>query len=70
MPWRIACVGEVDADRLAADLDRARRRRRHAEDRLGDVAAPGADQPGDAEDLAGAHVEGDVVEHAVEARDS
>ena len=43
-------------------------RRRHAEEGLGDVAAPGADEAGDAEDLAGAHVEGDVVEDAVEVR--
>ena len=43
-------------------------RRRHAEEGLGDVAAAGADQAGDAEDLAGAHLEGDVVEAAVERR--
>ena len=34
--------------------------------RLGDVAAAGADQAGDAEDLAGAQIERDVVEDALQ----
>ena len=67
MPWRMACVGEVDLDHLAVDLDGAARRRRHAEHRLGDVRAAGADQAGNAEDFARAHVERHVVEDALRA---
>ncbi len=36
-----------------------------AEDRAYDLGASGADEPGESDDLTGAHVEADVVEHAV-----
>lgn len=59
-------VGAVDHDLFPVDRDRARARRRDPEERLGDVGAAGSDEAGNAEDLAGAHIEGDVVEDAVE----
>ena len=63
MPWRIASRGERIVDRLAVDEDAAGVERIGAEDRARHLGAAGADQPGDAEDLAAAHLERDVVEH-------
>ena len=67
MPWRIAMRGESIATgwpRIAIVPEVAGVTPKM---RLGDVAAPRADQAGDAQDLARAHLERDVVEHAVEA---
>ena len=46
----------------AVEADLARLRRADAEDDLGELAAPGADQAGEADDLAGADRQADVVE--------
>jgi len=48
----------------AVDVDRAALAAVCAEDRAQQLAAPGAQQAGDAEDLAGAHLEGDRLFHA------
>ncbi len=63
MPWRIASRGERIADRLAVDDDAAGIERIGAEDRARHLGAAGADQSGNAEDLAVAHRQRDVVEH-------
>ena len=62
MPWRIASCGERMRDRLAVDEDAAGIERIGAEDRPRHLGAAGADQAGDAEDLAVADRQRDVVE--------
>ena len=62
MPAAIARGAPSMTQRLAADEDAAGRVRIEAEDRLRHFRAAGADQPGEAEDLAGAHREGHVAE--------
>ena len=69
-----------DTDRLALELDRAAAERIDPEDGAGKLGAPGADQPGEAEDLAASDRQAhgavrigvgngvDDVEHAVAGR--
>ena len=54
----------ADRDRARRARDRARSRRVEPEERLRDLGAAGADQPGEPEDLAGANRERDVLEPA------
>ena len=51
----------ADHDRLAVEAQRAAERRVDAEDRAGQLGPPGADQAGEAEDLAAPHVQADGV---------
>ena len=53
MPSSTACAGRVDRDRLAAQEDLARVGRRQAEQHPRQLRPPRADEPGQAEDLAG-----------------
>ena len=57
--------GRAAPEPLPAHRDRARVVPVDAEDRPGHLAAPGADQPGQRDDLAGPDGEGDVGEHAL-----
>ena len=66
MPASIATPGFLIAISLPSISDRARGRRRHAEQRLGDIAAPRADKAGEAENFALAQIKGDVVKRAFE----
>ena len=60
-PTATTAAGARPPDRHASP----RRTRVDAEDRARDLAAPGADQARQRDDLAGAHVEADVEEHAL-----
>ena len=62
MPSRAAAWGLRRPHRPPEDLDRARRRAGDADDRLGDLGAPRTDEPGEADDLALADREGDILE--------
>ena len=57
-----------DGDRAAVELDRAGGRRGDAEDRQRELGAAGADEAGEAEDLAAAELEGDVAHPVAEGR--
>ena len=57
MPGVHRDAGVVHRDLPAVDRDRARGRRRDAEQGLGDIAAPRADEAGEAENLALAQIE-------------
>ena len=59
-PHRLA--GRANADRLAADPDLAARGPGDAEDHLRDLRPAGADEPEEAQDLAGAKVEAHVLD--------
>ncbi len=63
MPWRIASCGERMRDRLAVDQDAAGIEGIGAEDGARHLGAAGADQPGDAENLAPPDRQRDVGEH-------
>ena len=67
-PWRSIACGLVGPDRHAIDEHAPRRGRRDAEDRLGDGAAPGADETGHADDLAGPDRERHVLEDPGQAQ--
>ena len=60
-PWRMRALGERRSHRPAVHLDRAGCRV-GAEDSAGDLGAAAADEPGEADDLAGADVERHVGE--------
>ena len=62
MPSAIASAGEAGAIGAPSSVDGPRRDRVGAEDRPREFGAPGADQAGEAEDLARAQVEIDAVE--------
>ena len=55
--------GGVIADRLAVDQDLAAVEVVRAEDGAGDLGATGADQTGEANNLAGTNVEGNILQH-------
>ena len=59
--------GAADRDRLALDQDLARCRRGDAEDGEGELGPARADQPGDAEDLAGAQGQIDIADRLAAA---
>ena len=59
MPAAIAAAGRLGRQRLPVDAHRPAVVGVDAEDRPGDLAAPGADEAGQADDLAGAHGEGE-----------
>ena len=61
-------AGIADRDGLAVDLDGTGGRGRDAEDRLGDIAAAGANESRQAENLALAHIEGHVAKATLEAK--
>src|ERR1700734_4293068 len=56
----------IDLNLFAVDQDRARSRGRHAEERLGDVAAPRTYEAGDSENFSLAQIERHAVELAFE----
>jgi hypothetical protein len=60
MPWATAAWGEVRASFLTVQGDVARVGRREAEEDTGELGAAGADESAEAENLAGADVEGNV----------
>ena len=64
MPSAIASRGDPIVTGVAEDLDRAGIDRVGAVDRAQDLGPPGAGQPGDADDLALAHRQVDVLEDA------
>ena len=63
MPARMASIGERIDHLPAVDQDPAALHRIGAEDGTGELGAPGADQAGQAQDLALADFQADVVEH-------
>ena len=63
MPSAMASAGDCRRDRLAVERDRAGGDAVGAEDGARKLGAAGADQAGDAEDLAGLEVEVDALEH-------
>ncbi len=66
---QLAGIGDADhVDRAAVELDAAGNRPANAGDRLDQLRLAVAGDTGDADDLAGAHVEGDVVDHGDAAR--
>ena len=69
MPFAIASRGEWIVA-LAVEQDRAGSRRLDAEERQRDIGASGADQPGEAQDLAAPQVEAHVFEDALAAEPS
>ena len=64
IPAAIAGAATGCASVLAVELQRCPLERLGAEDRPGELGAPRALEPGDADDLAGVHVEVDAREHA------
>ena len=64
MPASMAACGSPRTQRSAEQLDAAPVVAVDAEDGAGDLGAAGAHQPGEGDDLAGADLEADVVEHA------
>ncbi|MNL58245.1 hypothetical protein D3C87_1818670 [compost metagenome] len=52
----------------AVDLDGSGGGGRHAEQRLGDIGAAGADKAGDAQNFSCTHLEGDIAEDAVQCQ--
>ena len=67
MPASTARTTEPRRSALAADRDVPGGRAARAVDGLEDLGAAGADQPGEPDDLAGAHRERDVLEDAAKA---
>ena len=65
IPARIAVSGRPGAQPAAGDLDVAGVGPVDPEDRPRDLAAAGADEPGQRHDLARPHLEADVEEHAL-----
>ncbi len=64
MPALIAARGRRAGSGLPSELDAAGVVLVDAEDGAGDLGATGTDQAREADDLAGAHLEGHVVERA------
>ena len=65
MPAAIAAVGEPRRSASPLTVTAAGVVAVDPEDRAGDLAAAGADEPGERDDLAGSHLEGDVDEDAL-----
>ena len=61
-------AGVLDRNLRAVDCDGSGGRRRHAKQGFCDIAAPGADQASETEDLALAKIEGDIVKPAFEGQ--
>ena len=61
MPCAMAALGECRSSSLPSTLTRARGLGQLPEDDLGQLAAAGPDQPGEAHDLAGVDLEGDAA---------
>ena len=61
-PARMAAAGDQRRRARPSDADRSAVDRVDAEDRLRGLGAAGSEQSGQADDLAGVHVDGDVVE--------
>ena len=64
MPTRRISRGVGRLDHAAADLDAPGGERVAPEQRAGELGPAGADEPGEAQDLARPKVEADVLEHA------
>ena len=70
MPSFSASSRVLDGDFLAVEQDPARLGRRDAEERQADVGPSGADEAGEAEDLALSQVERDALEGPLDAQSS